>query len=149
MRKREISSERLPVTSKLLLAAFALLTPATAVAQFTGVVTPPKREAPTPAALQAEAVREDSVTRATLTDMKVWVDSAAASITAASTATLDSAATAPVTEATDAGAVEPQETTAFRDGVPAPNTASTLPLLGVIAFGAMGMGAALLWRKSA
>ena len=136
--------------SKYLVAALLCLTPATAVAQFTGVVTPPKREAPSPAALQAEAAREDSVTRVALTDMKVWVDSAAASITAASTASLDSANAVPVAEDSASGVVEPQPaTTEFRNGVPAPNTASTLPLLGVIAFGAMGMGAALLWRKSA
>ena len=138
------------MTSKLIVAAFLCLTPATALAQFTGVVTPPKREAPSPAAVRAEAVRQDSVTRVALTDMKVWVDSAAASITAASSAALDSATAAPVAQDSASGVVETRTaTTEFRNGVPAPNTASTLPLLGVLAFGAMGMGAALLWRKSA
>lgn len=138
------------MTSKLLLAA-VLLSPAIASAQFTTVVTAPKKEAPAPAVVRAEAARQDSATRMAMADMKVWVDSAAASIGAATAAAMDTTAPAPATtEQAAGGDVEPQaSTTAFRNGVPAPNTASALPLLGVIAFGAMGMGAALLWRKRA
>ena len=136
--------------SKLLLAAIVILAPASATAQFTTVVTPPKKETPAPAVVQAEAARADSAARMALGDMKLWVDSAAASIVATTNTALDTAAAPPATTvATNTGDVEPQPTTSFRNGLPAPDTASTLPLLGVIAFGAMGMGAALLWRKSA
>jgi hypothetical protein len=141
------------VTSKVFLAAVVLLSPVPALAQFTTVVAPAKKASPTPAAVAAaEVAKTDSVARVALTDMKVWVDSAAAAIAATpSPATIDSTAAAARTRAeVNAGEVAaPAPTTTFRSGARAPDTASTLPLLGLLAFGAMGMGALVLWRKSA
>lgn len=103
----------------------------TAHAQFTGVVVPPKKEAPVlsdSAVLVAEA-QADRQTQ--LQDMRAWVDSAAASL-GVQGATADTTAMPAV-----AATVESQGTVATTDGsmssgMRAPDTGSTLPLMMLI-----------------
>jgi hypothetical protein len=134
--------------------AFSTLLPATAAAQFTTFVTPPRqradsaKRAPTPA---QQAAAADSTARVAITNMKAWVDSAAGDVVVNR---VDStgrpvAAVGPVTPgaATPANA---ESTSVFRDGARAPDTATFLPLLVLVGAGAVGVGVVLLrWRPSA
>lgn len=135
------------VSKFLGLAMVSALVAAPAAAQFTAVVAPPKPKVETPAveALPA-AAQKDSMVKVTMTNMKDWVDSAAASLGVAVTPALaDTAArqgTPPLAiPARPAAPVPPAPavaTTEFRDGAPAPNTATPLPLvalLGALIFG--------------
>jgi hypothetical protein len=143
--------------SALVILGFSTLVPATALGQFT-TYTPPRppgdsaRVRPTPAQQQAAT---DSMARVAITNMKAWVDSAAGDVVVNR---VDStgrpvAAPGPVTSgATGAGreATRPESTTAFREGAPAPDTATWLPLLVVVGTGAIGVGVLLLrWRPGA
>jgi hypothetical protein len=135
----------------------AVATPA--AAQFTGVVVPPKSKAQ----LQAAAARADSaVTRrdsalaARLTDMKKWVDSAAVAVAAQPRAVAgDSSARVDTTRARSdtasargkvSTAASAGEVTSFREGAPAPNTASPLPLIALLGAGSLLTGAWLRRR---
>lgn len=121
--------------------AFVLLAaaPAAASAQFTTYIAPPKKVDTTkpPTVAQARAAA-DSATRATLGNMKAWVDSAAGeTIPAESTAVATTTTTVSNGETTT-------ETTAFRNGAPAPETASDLPMLALIGFAALSLGTVML-----
>ena len=134
--------------------AFSTLLPAAAAGQFT-TFTPPRprvdsaRIAPTPAQQQVAA---DSIARATITNMKAWVDSAAGDVVVNR---VDStgrpvAATGPVTTGSPGTAAPVESTTTFRDGARAPDTATYLPLLVLVGTGALGLGLVLLrWRPGA
>src|SRR5687767_6996860 len=135
-----------------LVAASALaLTAAPVSAQFTTFVPPKKAPVADTASTQVAAeVRADSVQKQTLTDMKVWVDSAARALavnidtTAVDSMVVDSLAgevVQPVPESTP--------TTEFREGAPAPDTATMFPMLAVAALGCLGAGALLLRRGGA
>jgi hypothetical protein len=111
--------------------------PAAAAAQFTTFIAPPN---PIKDSVKAVVVAEqkamsDSITHAQITDMKIWVDSAAgiAAIPAIDTALAVRNTTT-------------QTTTAVANGVVAPATASLLPFLLVIGGSAMLVGLALLRR---
>ena len=146
----------------LFLGAAAVLTLVSvpASAQFTGVVIPPPAKA-APVAAQAApqtiAERRDSATRVTMTNMKDWVDSAAATLgvapAPAAPAIADtSAATAAATPAAHTGhaaAARPAETTEFREGAPAPNTATPVPTLALLGAISMFAGLWLLRRRRA
>lgn len=122
----------------------AVLAPVQAGAQFTAVVTPPPAEADAPASVETRA-RVDSADRAQLTDLRTWVDSAASVVASASPAPtiVDSAApAAPVPAAV------PQQTTEFRDGARAPDTATSLPLLLALGSLLFASGLALLLRRA-
>jgi hypothetical protein len=134
--------------------AFAALLPATAAGQFTTFVTPPRQRADTakPAPTPAQAAEAaDSMARVAITNMKAWVDSAAGDVVVnrVDSAGRPVAATGPVTS----GAVTPsraESTSVFREGAPAPDTASWLPLLVAVGAGAIGVGVVILrWRPSA
>lgn len=138
------------------LIAVMLLGPLPASAQFTTVVTPPRRDRPAPAAAADARPQPDTATRAALLEMRAWVDSAAEALE------VDAATAEPATPA-DTLAVAPERhpaapipapraaepTVAFREGAPAPDTATSLPLLALIAVGALGAGLLLLWRPGA
>lgn len=126
-----------------------------AEAQFTTVVAPPRpKEAATSAQQVAEArARADSAQAARLSDMRAWVDSAAGAIA-------DFSDTLAVRVEVDSGEVvrdtmlaTPQPprrpTTEFREGAPAPATATGLPALALLGIGALGIGAMLLGRPRA
>ena len=101
-------------------------------AQFTAVVAPPKKPVDSATAAAAAATiaeQRDSTTRATMGDMREWVDSAAATLgVRVDSVPLDTTQrVVPV----DPPVVEPAPTETFRDGAPAPDTATPLPLLAV------------------
>jgi hypothetical protein len=139
-------------TLAALVAASALaLTAAPASAQFTTFVPPKKAPVADTAAPQVAAEqRADSAQKQTLTDMKVWVDSAARALavnvdtTAVDSLVVDSLAG----EVVQSGA-ESTPTTEFREGAPAPDTATMFPILAAAALGCLGAGAFLLRRGGA
>lgn len=132
-----------------------LVVPSLASAQFTTVLTPPKKEPAPAVATTPERAARDTAERRTLTNMKAWVDSAAAALDVEMPApdtvfAGDSAVVAPEPEPAPAPPESPrEETLTFRDGAPAPDTATDLPLLAVLALGSLGVGAVLLWRPRA
>ena len=134
--------------SNLRIIALALLAllPAAAEAQFT-TFTPPRPRVDTTRTVvtRADSIgAADSVARATITNLKAWVDSAAGDIVVnrVDTAGRPTAATGPVT----AGRTEP--TSVFRDGARAPDTATWLPLIALVGVGAVGVGVLLLRGRS-
>lgn len=121
--------------------ALAALLPASASAQFTSFVTPPRRDADSAkAAIAAARAATDSIARTTLTDMKAWVDSAAG----VAVATADTAAP-PAVEPTPG--VPAKRTTEFSSGAIAPDTASILPLLAMLGLASLSIGIVLLHRR--
>lgn len=139
-----------------LAAAVLAIGPTPAWAQFTTVLTPAPRAAPAPAAERADTALVDTATREPLRQMRAWVDSAAAALeidardpapaTAADTLVVAPERQAPARPAVPARA---EATVAFREGAPAPDTATSLPMLALIAVGALAIGGALLWRNGA
>jgi len=104
--------------------------PASAAAQFTTFIPPKNKVQDSVKAVVAEQqrARADSMTAASLTNMKTWVDSAAGVV--------------PPTRADSAIAAVDSAT--FPNGSRAPMTASALPLLIVIGAASLGVGAFLL-----
>lgn len=145
-------------TWQTLIVAVALAAGAsTGAAQFTGVVAPPKAKpsAAAVAAAAADSARRDTSTAVRLTEMKAWVDSAAVAVAAATPA--DTVTRADTTR-TDTAAMnragrQPARTEAatgdvmtYRNGVPAPNTATLLPLVLLAGAGSLVTGAWLRRR---
>jgi hypothetical protein len=122
------------VKHRLALATFLVaIAPSLAAAQFTTFIPPQNK---TKDSIKAAVVAEqkavtDSVTRAQISDMKTWVDSAAG-IKAPSN---DSLGVTPMVPAT---------TPQFSDGTIAPNTATSLPLLAALGLLALAGGIVLL-----
>ena len=139
------------IVAAIVTASALTLTAAPASAQFTTFVPPKKAAVADSAPTQATAAqRADSVQRQTLTDMKVWVDSAARALsvnidtaTAVDSLVVDSLA-GDVVQATESA-----PTTEFREGAPAPDTATMFPMLAIAALGCLGAGALLLRRGGA
>ncbi len=139
----EVIVVRIPTLSFVLV---SLLTAPAALAQFTGLVTPPPRPAP-PVELVASAgdVSADTTTDRRMSDMKAWVDSAAVAV--AAQAPQDTATPPVVIETPQAVTPPPQEeVSAFREGAPAPDTATPLPALLLLGAGLVAGGAALRRR---
>ena len=134
---------RIPTTFFVLT---VLLAAPGASAQFTGLVTPPPRPAaPVELIARAGDVSADTTAAARMSDMKAWVDSAAVAV--AAKAPQDTATPAVVIETP--AAVEPvpqEEVSAFREGAPAPDTATVLPALLLLGAGLMAGGAVLRRR---
>ena len=126
-----------------------------ASAQFTGVVVAPRAKA-VPASDSAPktiAERRDSVAKVTMTNMKDWVDTAAASLgVPVAPVVLDSAATAaavaPTSAHVDTAAHAARTTTEFREGAPAPNTATPIPLLALLGLMSLAGGLWMLRRRA-
>ncbi len=136
-------------------AAMLILSAAEASAQFTGVVVPPKaKAAPVVDSVPATvAEMRDSVARVNLTNMKDWVDSAAVALTTvpapvATDTGLAGIPAAPPVAARDTAA-RAATTTEFREGAPAPNTATPIPLLALLGVASLGTGIWLLRRRNA
>ena len=110
--------------------AVALATPAHA--QFTGVVVPPKKEAApvSDSAAMVAAAQADRQTQ--LSDMRAWVDSAAASL-GVQAATTDSMAPVATTTVESQGTVASSAGVGSMDsGMRAPDTASLLPMIMLV-----------------
>lgn len=143
----------------MLLGAAAVLTLCSveASAQFTGLVVPPRPKVAAAADTTPKTVGQmrDSVGRVSLTNMKDWVDSAAATLgVPVAPAVTDSATVpAPVTPPSPARAQDPavpaRGTTEFREGAAAPNTATPIPLLALLGFSSLAAGLWLLRRRRA
>ena len=142
-------------------AAVVTLVAVPASAQFTGVVMPPPAK-PAPVAQQAPtqtlAERRDSATRVTMSNMKDWVDSAAAKlgVTPAPAPAASAADSAQAPVVTPPAAPAPQhpashvaETTEFREGARAPNTATPIPMLALLGLISLTAGLWLLRRRRA
>ena len=137
---------------KKYLAVITVLTFGSAVpavsAQFTAAVAPPKKarvEEAAPAAATAKAAKDTALSEK-LTDMKAWVDSAAVALAAKPPAPAADSAASPNTSAPSPDStvirehgVKPhaESPAKFKNGAPAPDTATPIPLL-------MLAGAALL-----
>lgn len=158
---------RSPSVAALALAAGLLALPtAGAGAQITAGLAPP----PTPAAVQARVEAEstvvalrDSIAVAERRDMRAWVDSAARSLEAGGTAVTSMPdvpgdtlvpGSRPVPSVNPSPVIPPRgerpaapPTTRYREGAPAPDTATPLPALLLAAAGLAGGGAALLRRR--
>jgi hypothetical protein len=120
----------------LAIAALTVFNATVATAQITTYVAPPRAETPGGMIATADSARRDSVARATMTNMKAWVDSAAGIPVPATVGAVDSAALA-----NDPGA--PVVTT-FSEGAVAPATASVLPALALVGVALLALGAILL-----
>ena len=138
-------------------AAILALCSVEASAQFTGVVVPPKRTVAPVADTTPKTVAEmrDSVARVNLTNMKDWVDSAAATLSVTATVAVDTAApVVPAVPQTIPARVEDPSipargTTEFREGATAPNTATPIPLLALLGLSSLMGGIWLLRRRRA
>ena len=127
----------------LALASAVLASPAQA--QFTTFIAPPSPVKDSIKIAAAASQRSaDSITRAQITDMKTWVDSAAG---LPQVKPADSAATKRDTAKTPV-ATTPAVATTVSNGVIAPQTASALPLLLVLGLSALLVGAMLTWRQA-
>jgi hypothetical protein len=129
-----------------LLALIASL-PATASAQFTTFIPPQKAKDSVKAAVAAQQqARTDSVTTASVTNMRAWVDSAAGVLAPTSPDT----AADPLKPTSSADPLKPTSTDSLtmRNGSPAPMTASALPLLLLLGMGSLSAGAILLVRPA-
>lgn len=117
-------------------AAALVIVTGSADAQITTYVAPSRpAEATRQAIAAADSARRDSVARATMTNMRAWVDSAAGVPVPSTVGAVDSAALA-----NDPG----RPVSTFSDGAVAPATASPLPGLVVLGAAAFVVGAALL-----
>jgi threonine synthase len=117
--------------------AFIATAPASAAAQFTTFIAPPNpvKDSIVAAVAAEQKATADSVTRAQITNMKSWVDSAAGVAVKPASDTAFAVKTITTTTATP--------TVSQADGVIAPNTASPLPFLLVLGVAAMLLGAFL------
>ena len=144
-----------PALPAALLAAALLAAPAAAHAQFTTAVQPPARRAEPATVAAAESVvvaRRDSVVQQQRLDLRAWVDSAAGALAAGqppapAVPAADSMAAQPPAAAPVTGTRPAEGTVEFREGAPAPDTATPLPLLLLIGGGATLLGARLRKRR--
>lgn len=121
---------------KAVLAGVALVLGASqASAQITTYVAPPRPLATSPLLVAAADSARDSVAQVAMTNMKVWVDSAAGVSVPAHVGD--------TTEANDPG----RPVTTFVDGSVAPATASDLPTVALLGVLVCAIGAALLANR--
>ena len=128
-----------------------------ASAQFTGVVVPPPAKAVVVAdtVTRTIAERRDSASRVTITNMKDWVDSAAATLGVAPApvpvpvGVADSLQPVPAAPQAAPTMAAPPATTEFREGAPAPNTATPVPTLALLGLLSLVAGLWLLRRRRA
>lgn len=153
----------------VLVALIAIATAAQALpAQFTTVVAPPPKEVKpsVPRSMRSDTTIRDTSAASRLKEMSAWVDSAAVAMGIQTAAAESLTQTVPAdTTPGDVIAVQPVDTTggpavdsvrvppesapgrteAFRDGAPAPDTATPFPLLALL--GASLIGAGMLFRR--
>lgn len=116
---------------RLLVLALMAGMPKIASAQFTTFIPPRNvvQDSIKAAAVVQQQVQTDSIAHAQITNMKTWVDSAAG-LVPTTVAVSDSVASNTSVAATTASVTT--DTTTFRNGMRAPATASSLPLLVLI-----------------
>lgn len=160
-----MSSSRYVLVALIAVAAAAQALPA----QFTTVVAPPPKEVKpsVPRSMRSDTTIRDTSAAARLQEMSAWVDSAAVAMGIQTAAADSLAQTVPAdTTAGNVIAAQPVDTTggpavdsarrvpperaprrteSFRDGAPAPDTATPFPLLALL--GAALIGAGMLLRR--
>ena len=124
------------------------------------VAGPKRTDAKAQAAPQRDSAAQDSVARVTLTDMKAWVDSAAASLALRPDTGAVPADSATVRTAVQEPSMQPRDTAAaqrrianappdFRAGARAPDTATPVPTIAAMGAAMILAGLALRrWRTS-
>lgn len=118
-----------------------MLSASAANAQITTYIAPPSPPKPTAQMVaSADSARKDSVATAAMTNMKVWVDSAAGVAVPSTVGTIDSSALV-----NDPGR---PVTTTFSSGTVAPATASELPTLLIVGAVFILFGTALLAKRA-
>ena len=129
-----------------LAAALLAFVPLTASAQFTAVITPPKKEQPVVVA-QATPQQRDSVQKVKLTDMKEWVDSAATALSSKPPVTADTTAvvTRPAPVATSPATHHASTST---KSAALPDTASPLPFVALLGLGMLIAGLLMMRRRA-
>lgn len=130
------------------------LAPLPARAQFTAVIAPPKQEAPAPVA--ESPAKRDSLQATRLSDMRAWVDSAAASLGAGAPSAPSATAVPAARDSLPAPVVPPARAAVpstpqgdLRSGARAPDTATPLPLLVVAGALLLAAGLAIKARDRA
>ena len=146
----------IPWLGRAAVAAIVYFGAATAHAQITTVMDPPKRvDAKQQIAAKREAVVQDSIARVTMTGMKEWVDSAANALavrpdTSPVPANDSGASSQPqAPQRTDSATATPGRTAApteFRDGARAPNTGTSVPTVAVVGAVMLLVGVAMRRR---
>jgi len=128
--------------------ALVAVTPLVASAQFTSVITPPKKEQAVVIAEQS-AERRDSVQQVKLTGMKEWVDSAAASLTTR-TAPLpaDSLTGKPSRDPVTAPVSVPEKVENTKS-TRLPDTATPLPAVALLGVGLLTAGLLMMRKRRA
>lgn len=123
---------------RLMLLAVVAGLPSTALAQFTTFIPPrpPAVDSVKAAVAVQQKAKTDSSVNLQLTNMKTWVDSAAGIVTPPAT-TSDSLAAGLTPASTATASVTPPDaplpdSARFKNGIPAPATASELPLVALI-----------------
>jgi hypothetical protein len=131
---------------RLFVLALIVGMPAAAAAQFTTFI-PPQKKAADSAKLSVaaqKAAQTDTSINTRLTNLKAWVDSAAGVATAPTAARDSLAAVNQAAPVGDSVAAKAADTAMLRTGDRAPATASDLPLLALVWFVTLGLGAVLV-----
>ena len=127
---------------------FAALTPVASKAQFTAYVSPtrPNTDSAKAAIVAVQRARSDSNARASITNMKAWVDSAAgvAQTSPADTTAATTPLATPAPTTAPVPAAPTHNTTSFSNGAQAPATASYLPLIAALGLASLSVGIVLL-----
>ena len=151
---------------RLLAIALLAVGPALAEAQFTTFIPPRSKQVDSvkAAVVAVQKAKADSAVSLRLTNMKIWVDSAAG-VAPAPTSAADSLAAGTLNRAAPTAGtprrvppagpparVPPagppgHEAQVMRDGARAPATASSLPLIAVVGGTTLSLGASLLRRR--
>jgi len=131
----------------LVMSAVLIVGAGVSQAQITTYVAPPRPAAPSAQAVAtADSVRRDSVAQVTMTNMKAWVDSAAG-VPAPRVAEVTRPVVNDKLRASVVGDTSRTTVTTFSNGSVAPATASELPLLGILGFALLAVGALLLANR--
>jgi LPXTG-motif cell wall-anchored protein len=131
-------------------AALVAISPLAAAAQFTAVITPPEKDKAAVVASAPAAARADSQQKAKLTDMKLWVDSAASALTARDTTTrTDTAAKILPAPVAQAPAPVKHAHVSTGDSAALPDTASPLPAVALLGLTMIVSGLLLLGKRRA
>ena len=133
------------MSRRWIVALASVVIAAPAPAQFTTFIAPPSpvKDSIKAAVVAQQHAAADSITRAQITDMKTWVDSAAGLVAPVRPTDTTSARDTTLTK---------NNTTVARSTVPgaalAPETASPLPFMLVIGVAAMLLGLAMMRKPS-
>ena len=129
----------------LLAVAMVVISPAGAPAQFTSVITQPKKAEPAATVTTtAGGAATDTARVAQMADMRAWVDSAAGALGVATQSPADTTAVVTAHAADTHTTVSTGDVGSMSTGVRAPDTASTVPLIALLGAVVLSVGTFLL-----